>query len=202
MDAAPKPCVDLAERARLAASVDGFIAGQSSIAGLRGEAYRFLQARDPAVAAVADLLYSLCRHDFWARRRRWGQLRDIERHAIERCRLFLGTPLPYEWPDLPHQILVDWAGAAIVVIGMGALGHLVFALVVGALGIWRWDLLLIANAVMLVLAGGAVITGMAFARNALHEWTAAACQDYERAGDRAAWPFLRHQDCEQALASR
>jgi hypothetical protein len=194
MEQSAPPEVSTTERAQLVEVLDRFSAGKTSVACFAGQAARHLESPDRGALAIAEAWWDASDLDFLAW---WHTVRSFapDRQAIlERCRLFLRTGLPYEWPEPPRLTLAELGLALLAVLGVTVLGHLLFGLVlIVLLGLWLAGITLVVTC---AAAGGGVIVGY----RAIRQWKLDQCDAYQAAGDIDAWPFLRRADYERALA--
>jgi hypothetical protein len=183
------------ERVRLAEVFDRFVAGKTTVNGFTGEICASLSSADRSVLAVADAWCEYGEPELWVWWRRFHRVPPEQQAAIERCRVFLHSDLPYEWPDPPNLLLVDLALAVMVLLGMVLLGHLVFGLVIVLMGYW------LAGAVLSVECIGAGV-GVLIGYRALRRWQREQWADAVGAGDIDVWPFLRRADYDRVLKSQ
>jgi hypothetical protein len=180
--------VQPAERAKLSDLLDQFMAGGMCTSEFARQVARFIEPLDPGVAAISAVCWDVDNGDIRLYWRTWRKLAVEQRACIERCRRFLATALPYEWPDAPNLLLADIGQAVLTLLGMVALGNILFGLaLVLLLGLW-----LIGLAHMVVF--GIVLAAAIIGSRSLRQWTTEVRQSYEAAGDKEVWPFLRRSD--------
>lgn len=186
MEPATPPAVRSDERAQLAEVLDRFIAGKTTISRLAWDVCDFVRSADRCVRAIAETCD-------WEDTVSFPFLQTIrsltpeQQATAERCRLFLRTDLPYEWPEAPDQTLAELGQAVLMVLGMALFGYLVFGLVTIMLGQWPAGILLSAECIG---AGVGVIIGY----RALRHWKGERWAACTGVGDIDVWPFVRRAD--------
>jgi hypothetical protein len=186
--------VQPSERAKLAALFGSFIAGEMSVWRLERRLLGYYDSSDRGIAIIAtehlDLADALGSGWFggW---RGWNRLRGEQQACIRRCRDFLRTDLPYEWPNPPDLLLPSLGQAALLLVWIFAVANFLHGLVLVVLpGLWLDGLGFIA--LFAITCPPAVI-----GNRALRSWSNDVRQRYESAGDKEVWPFLRRADYER-----
>jgi len=192
MKPAAPPAVHSDERTRLAEVLDRFISGNRTISQFAGMLCGFLGSKDHCIGAIIDGWYDRDEFNVPALCRTFRSLPPEEQAMLQRCRLFLRSGLPYEWPDEPNLVQAGIGRAVLVLLGMVLLGHLLFAVAILFMGQW------LAGSVLIAVSAGAG-TAVVIGHRALRRWDREQWHEYRAAGDVDVWPFLRRGDYEQAL---
>ena len=175
-------------RAGLAEVLDRFDAGTMSIARFEWQVARYLHSPERGTAAVAELWYDCGLVAWW---RTVRGLSPVQRATLQRCRWFLHSELPYEWPDPPNLLLAELGQALLAVLAVAVFGHLVFGVAMVFLGLWFAG---ISLSITCIGAGTGVVIGY----RALREWQADQHERVIAVGDVDVWPFLRRADYQRA----
>jgi hypothetical protein len=193
METATPPAVANAERAALAEVFDRFAAGTLGIERFAWQVARFVGARERGTAAVAQTWYDCGEVDFLAWWRTVRSLSPPQQALLQRCRLFLRSDLPYQWPEPPNLLPAELGQALLAVLVVAVFGHLVFGVAMVFLGLWFAG---ISLSITCIGAGTGVVIGY----RALREWQAGEREGFAAVGDLDVWPFLHRADHERALA--
>jgi hypothetical protein len=183
------------DRARLAQVLDRFLTGETTVAQFASEVRQSLHSTDAGVSHIAEALWDSPDLDSPAYQ---NGTHPKLRQLTKRCRQFLGTDLPYEWPEPPPALLIDLVGAGLIAVIMAAVGHILFAWAIGAIGAWTGDVVLVINAIILWIGCSGALAGAAISRGVVRQHQLAAQQRLDLAGARDVWPFLRYADYARA----
>ncbi len=97
-----------ADRARLGETLARFLNGELSIERFCNQPPMWRNSNDPGVDAIVERWFDLNDLDLLSL---WRSSKDLDagaRQEMERCRLFLRTNLPYEWPLSPNYHKDSW----------------------------------------------------------------------------------------------